>query len=755
MRSLYSLSKRANEPAQFVFDFNPWLQSIGSTAASFSVSDSPDLLESFTTVNQVVVLTLTGGVEGKLYRIAVSCVAANGLIRSSALDVSVIGVRAASGPGDGGGGAVNVEDSLASSSIVNAPSVNAVKTGTVLVSQKGIALGVATLDAAGKVPLAQLPALGAPEFLGEVASEAAMLALPTAPAGSFCTRTDLGTTFQLINSNTADINSWRQLAYPSSPVTSVAGKNGVVVLTAADVGLPLVNNTTDADKQISTATAAALAGKAPVSHLHDIANVTGLAATLDLKSDTSHIHVIANVTGLQTTLDAKAPSTHAHAISAITGLQTTLDAKANSTDVSTQLSTFQTQQADALEATQLNLQGQINTKYDNTALASQTVAEAGLANDKLLTPLRGTQLFNALKGGTSAATGFGLADGGSTAILPSTTGNQLTTLGSSTSSLSISASTEIFNAGVGSGATEPWTGNQRTRLTRTLATVGANTQIKLQWYTKFAFPAVEATHGGFEASFSYSVQDAITGGRGFFGFCDNANPPAAGIEISAGTVNKIGFGNDSTDANYHIFLGNSKFNLGTGFPVGIGNANPIIVERFAVIPGANRRIEWKIRHAITGVTAADVITSASIPAFTSDLAFVQCRDSGANATVQAAFEFRPYATGWFRAAVLGTSTQDVGVSRQITANTTFQASDVNVTNRVNTAAAVTLTIPLDSVLLLGGGKMNLTSFIKGTAVPTIVPATGVTLSGTAPSGLVQGDILVLTHTGDANTWAYV
>lgn len=47
-----------------------------------------------------------------------------------------------------------------------------------------------------------------------------------------------------------------------SPVQSVAGKTGVVVLTSADVGLGNVNNTSDANKPVSTAQAAALLAKA-------------------------------------------------------------------------------------------------------------------------------------------------------------------------------------------------------------------------------------------------------------------------------------------------------------------------------------------------------------------------------------------------------------------------------------------------------------------------------------------------------------
>ena len=46
------------------------------------------------------------------------------------------------------------------------------------------------------------------------------------------------------------------------------------------------------------------------------------------KANTSHIHTIANITGLQTALDGKAATTHTHAISSITNLQSVLDGKA-------------------------------------------------------------------------------------------------------------------------------------------------------------------------------------------------------------------------------------------------------------------------------------------------------------------------------------------------------------------------------------------------------------------------------------------
>jgi hypothetical protein len=112
----------------------------------------------------------------------------------------------------------------------------------------------------GKVPQAQLPAIALVEFLGTVASQAAMLAL-TGQRGDWTTRTDLGTDWQLIADDPTQLSSWREMTYPPSPVSSVAGRTGAVVLAKGDVGLANVDNTSDAAKPISTATQGALDGK--------------------------------------------------------------------------------------------------------------------------------------------------------------------------------------------------------------------------------------------------------------------------------------------------------------------------------------------------------------------------------------------------------------------------------------------------------------------------------------------------------------
>jgi hypothetical protein len=96
-----------------------------------------------------------------------------------------------------------------------------------------------------------------------------------------------------------------QLPVFSSAVNSVAGKIGVVTLVKADVGLNLVDNTSDANKPVSTATQTALDLKAnlnspvlvtpalgtPVSGV--MTNVTGTAANLT----SGHVITNANLTG--------------------------------------------------------------------------------------------------------------------------------------------------------------------------------------------------------------------------------------------------------------------------------------------------------------------------------------------------------------------------------------------------------------------------------------------------------------------------
>lgn len=127
-------------------------------------------------------------------------------------------------------------------------------------SEKGSANGVATLDSEGKLPVSQLPALAVKDTY-TVSSQAAMLAL-TAERGDIAIRTDTGRTYVLSSDSPSVLNDWKELiANSGSPsVTSVAGRTGAVTLTKSDVGLTNVDNTSDANKPVSTATQAVIDG---------------------------------------------------------------------------------------------------------------------------------------------------------------------------------------------------------------------------------------------------------------------------------------------------------------------------------------------------------------------------------------------------------------------------------------------------------------------------------------------------------------
>ena len=86
----------------------------------------------------------------------------------------------------------------------------------------------------GKLDPAQVPDIALQQYLGAVATEAAMLAL-VGQAGDWCSRSDTGTDWRIVG-DPSTLAGWLQTSYPSAPVSSVNGKSGAVVLTPADIG---------------------------------------------------------------------------------------------------------------------------------------------------------------------------------------------------------------------------------------------------------------------------------------------------------------------------------------------------------------------------------------------------------------------------------------------------------------------------------------------------------------------------------------
>jgi hypothetical protein len=147
-----------------------------------------------------------------------------------------------------------------------------------------VANGVASLDALGKVPTDQIPAISF-SSVKVLASEAEMLALSSAVVGSVVIRTDINKNYVLAAANPSVRANWIELLTPAPPVQTVNGYSGNVSITKTDLGLGNVQNTSDADKVISTRTQTALdtkvdkvTGKGLSTNDYSTAEKTKLAA---------------------------------------------------------------------------------------------------------------------------------------------------------------------------------------------------------------------------------------------------------------------------------------------------------------------------------------------------------------------------------------------------------------------------------------------------------------------------------------------
>lgn len=78
----------------------------------------------------------------------------------------------------------------------------------------------------------------------------------------------------------SDITDFILVASGASPVQTVAGRLGNVVLTKNDVGLNNVDNTSDINKPVSAATQNALNLKSDVGHVHTSSNITDFSSTV-------------------------------------------------------------------------------------------------------------------------------------------------------------------------------------------------------------------------------------------------------------------------------------------------------------------------------------------------------------------------------------------------------------------------------------------------------------------------------------------
>ena len=154
----------------------------------------------------------------------------------------------------------------------------------------------------GQVPSSQLPAIAIAEFLGEVADEAAMLAL-SGELGDWCIRSDVSATYVITGSDPTQLGDWTELATPDSPVSSVNDQTGAVVLGAADVGAATAAQGDTADTALQPAdniseltndagyiTAADVPAAPDVpTNTSDLTNDSGFITSADVPSNTSDL----------------------------------------------------------------------------------------------------------------------------------------------------------------------------------------------------------------------------------------------------------------------------------------------------------------------------------------------------------------------------------------------------------------------------------------------------------------------------------
>lgn len=141
-------------------------------------------------------------------------------------------------------------------------------------------------------------------------------------------------------------------------------QNIIDFITKDIIGLGKVDNTSDAEKELSIKAIEALLKKADVNHKHDVEDInnfyqalanyvqsdanipleriTGLIEILQGKASSEHKHEIVDVNGLQEALDNKASAGHNHNLTELSGFQTFMETISNAVNSKVSQNTFDT-----------------------------------------------------------------------------------------------------------------------------------------------------------------------------------------------------------------------------------------------------------------------------------------------------------------------------------------------------------------------------------------------------------------------------
>ena len=155
----------------------------------------------------------------------------------------------------------------------NPHGVTAADVGAIPIGEKGSANGVAELDSGGKVLAAQLPG-----FVDDVLEYSDFASFPgSGESGKLYVADDTGAVYRWSGSAYVQISSGGDLVLGETDTTAYRGDRGAAAyahsqvisgnphgVTASDVGLGNVDNTSDVDKPVSAATQAALNDKEDV-----------------------------------------------------------------------------------------------------------------------------------------------------------------------------------------------------------------------------------------------------------------------------------------------------------------------------------------------------------------------------------------------------------------------------------------------------------------------------------------------------------
>ena len=166
-------------------------------------------------------------------------------------------------------------------------------------NKTGVANGVASLNALGKIPTDQIPAISF-SSVRIVNTEADMLGLTSAVVGSVAVRTDVNKSFILAVSDPTVLSNWTMLLTPAPPVQSVNTYSGNVNLTKSDVGLGNVDNYSAENLPLSLASRNELALKLKItdtSYLLQKADTAILSNRINLKANTTDLNTLITKVG--------------------------------------------------------------------------------------------------------------------------------------------------------------------------------------------------------------------------------------------------------------------------------------------------------------------------------------------------------------------------------------------------------------------------------------------------------------------------